>query len=193
MGQLCRSSIQYATRATTTRVLATKTILTSTERFTDYCFRFFMNDDASRSTAANNNRVRRPDVDLTPLIYINAKCIQHQHLKKTWLALLDSGSSVTMINSAYFPFGVVPSKGTPKQTDTTSDVFNNPEEVLIADCKCPEFGSRWIPDITSDVFHARCRYDMIIGRDLLIPMGIIINFNNYTIQWIEHSIPMKES
>ena len=34
---------------------------------------------------------------------------------------------------------------------------------------------------------------MIVGRDIMIPMGIIINFNNYTIQWINHSIPMKES
>ena len=98
-----------------------------------------------------------------------------------------------MFNSASFPIGVVPSKIIPKQTATTAGVFNTSEEVLIADCKCPEFGSRWIPDITAGVFHVRCWYDMIIRRGLLIPMGIIINFNNYTIQWIKHYIPMKES
>ena len=122
-----------------------------------------MNADASRSTAANNNRVRRPDVDLTPVIYINSKFIQYQHLTKPLLALLDSGNSGTMINSASFPYGVVPSKGTPKQTATIAGVFNTSEEVLIANCKCTEFGSRWIPAITANVFHARCRYDMIIG------------------------------
>ena len=83
-----------------------------------------MNSDASRPTAANNNRVRRPDVDLTPVIYINAKFIQYQHLTKPLLDLLESGSSGTMINSAYFPYGLVPSKGTPKQTATTAGVFN---------------------------------------------------------------------
>ena len=98
-----------------------------------------------------------------------------------------------MINSESFPYGVVTYKGTPKQTATTSGVFNTSEEVLIANCKCPEFRSRWIPDITADVFQARCRYDMIIGRDLLILMSIIINFKNYTIKWIKHSIPMKDS
>ena len=96
-----------------------------------------MNADASRSTAANNNRFRRPDVDLTPVIYINAKFIQYQHLTKPLLALLESGSSGTIIKSESFPFGVVPSKGTPKQTSTTSGVLNTSEEVLIVECKCP--------------------------------------------------------
>ena len=91
----------------------------------------FMNADASRSTAANNNRVRRPNVDLTPVIYINAKFIKYQHLTKPLLALLDAGSSGTMINSVSLPYGVVPYKGTPKQTSTTSGVFNTSEEVII--------------------------------------------------------------
>ena len=90
-----------------------------------------MNADASRSNAANNNRVRNHDVYLTPVIYINEKFIQYQHLKKSLLDLLNSGSSGTMINSASLLFGLVPYKGTPKQTANTAGVFNTSEEVLI--------------------------------------------------------------
>ena len=34
-------------------------------------------------------------------------------------------------------------------------------------------------------------YDMIIGRDLLTDLGIVLDFQNQTIQWGDGEIPMK--
>jgi hypothetical protein len=35
-------------------------------------------------------------------------------------------------------------------------------------------------------------YDMIMGRDLLEELGIIMNFNDHTVTWDTHTIPMKD-
>jgi hypothetical protein len=35
-------------------------------------------------------------------------------------------------------------------------------------------------------------YDMIMGQDLLIETGIIMNFNDHTVTWNTDTIPMKE-
>ena len=139
------------------------------------------------------HRIKRPRLDLTPIIFINAKHIQQQHLNRPLVALLDSGSTGTMINRASFPYGVITSRETPKTTVTTNGTFNSCEQVQITSCKCPEFGSRSIPDIKADVFDSHCCFDMIIGRDLLEPIGIKLDFGNDTVQWIDHTIPMKQA
>jgi hypothetical protein len=36
-------------------------------------------------------------------------------------------------------------------------------------------------------------FDMIIGRDLLVELGIILNFNSHSVTWDTDSIPMKDS
>ena len=45
----------------------------------------------------SNNNVRGPVQDLTPIIILKAKYIQNIHLDKDLIALIDSGSTVTMI------------------------------------------------------------------------------------------------
>jgi hypothetical protein len=35
-------------------------------------------------------------------------------------------------------------------------------------------------------------YDMIMGRDLLVELGIIMNFNDHTVTWDTDSITMKD-
>jgi hypothetical protein len=51
---------------------------------------------------------------------------------------------------------------------------------------------------TSWAFHVYDRpessstYDMIMGQDLLVELGIIMNFNDHTITWDTDTISMKD-
>jgi hypothetical protein len=51
---------------------------------------------------------------------------------------------------------------------------------------------------SSWVFHVGDRsessstYDMIMGRDCLVELGIIMNFNDHTVTWDTDTIPMKD-
>jgi len=57
-----------------------------------------------------NNRSSRQS-DLTPILYIKATTIESVPLERTLVALCDSGSTTTMINTTCFPFGVTPRQG----------------------------------------------------------------------------------
>jgi len=62
-------------------------------------------------TYQNNNRSSSQQQDPTPIVYIKATTIQNVPLDRTLVALCDSGSTTTMINTTSFPFGVVPRQG----------------------------------------------------------------------------------
>lgn len=97
-----------------------------------------------------------------------------------------------MINQASFPYGVEPTQGPPKRTTTTNGVYTTNRIVAIQEIKFPEFGRRSIPDITADVFNSpTCRYDVILGRDILSTMGLRFDFEEKTTRWLNHAIPMR--
>ena len=51
----------------------------------------------------------------------------------------------------------------------------------------PEFHrTRTLTTMKAQIFEANCRYDLILGRDLLTSLGIVINFENKTMIW-DHS------
>ena len=56
----------------------------------------------------------------------------------------------------------------------------------------PEFGNQCILTIEVAIFDSpTCRYDIILGRDILKLMGAQINFNTHTITWMGREIQMK--
>ena len=56
----------------------------------------------------------------------------------------------------------------------------------------PEFGnSKRIQEQQALVFDADCRYDLIIGNDLLTKMGIKLDYEDQSMTWMESTIPMK--
>ena len=76
------------------------------------------------------------------------------------IALIDSGSTGTMIKRSALPYGTRTSKGQTKQTTMTNRILKSSEIATIQQIKCPEF-NRNIRDIIGDVFDSpTCRYDV---------------------------------
>ena len=75
---------------------------------------------------------------------------------------------------------------------TLARTFSSNKELTLYNAILPEFHrSRHINKITTKIFHQKCRYDMIIGRDLLNELGIVLNFNDKTITWEKAQITMR--
>ena len=144
----------------------------------------------------NNKRLRqgRQQLDLSPIVYITSNKIQNSYIKRSLIVMLDSGSTHTMIKKSCFPFGVETTKGTPKRTTNTNGNFSSSESVMLSQVKFPEFSNNNIGDIKADVFDStKCRYELIIGWDVLERMGIILDFNKHQMTWTDKIIPMKST
>ena len=99
-----------------------------------------------------------------------------------------------MINKSCFPFCAETTKGTPKLTKTTNGNFSSSESVMLSQVKFPESSNNNIGDIKADFFDSHtCRYDLIIGRDVLERMGIILDSNKHQMTWTDKIIPMKST
>ena len=120
--------------------------------------------------------------DLLPIALAVAGRIQGTTWSQSLMVLLDSGSTTTWINAKSLPKGV---RGyTVKETtgSTLAGTFTSKEQVCINDLMLPEFNNKQIlPKLQAKVFGADCRYDMILGRDVLRAFGIKLDFDSDTI------------
>ena len=111
---------------------------------------------------------------------------------QTLLCLLDSGATSCRINSTVIPEntqGITVSETT---NQTLAGTFSANNELTLYNAILPEFyRSRHMNKITMKICHQECRYDMIIGRDLLNELGIVLNFNDKTITWEKAQIIMR--
>ena len=55
----------------------------------------------------------------------------------------------------------------------------------------PEFFKKRTMDLECRVFQSYCRYDAIIGRDLMSEIGVKLDFKNKLVQWDGMSVDMK--
>ena len=121
---------------------------------------------------ANRNLVSHRTLDLAPVVYVTAGRIQQSLPTRALTMLLDTGSSHTMIKLTSLPHGTSVTPSSPKRTTTTNGVFSSSAQVVLTDVRFPEFGNHRIDTITADVFDSpTCRYDVIVGRDILKTMG----------------------
>ena len=78
------------------------------------------------------------------------------------------------------------------QSNTLGRTLESSLAVTATGVTFPEFfRSRQIQDLEARVFHAPCRYDIIIGRDVLKDMGLVLNFKTKTMKWDDCIVPMR--
>ena len=98
-----------------------------------------------------------------------------------------------MMKYSSLPHGTLMTPGPPKRTTTTTGVFSTSSQVTLEKVKFPEFGNNCLDTITADVFDSlTCRYDLIIGRDVLKKMGAHIDFHKEMIRWMDRELPMRD-
>ena len=74
---------------------------------------------------------------------------------------------------------------------TMAGNFKADEAVVLKELQFPELDPhRTIDTMSFQVFDAPCRYDAIVGRDVLLSLGIILDFNNKAVEWDDKILPM---
>lgn len=130
------------------------------------------------------------DDTLTPIVFVCLCTTQHTHPKiKTLKCLLDSGSSATLVKKKHVKLLHL-SKSNPTMWKTSAGTFKTTKKVEVK-MTLPELHSRRVITHKMYVCPTAMHYDMIIGRDLLIDLGIDIQFSTKTVKWDHAEIPMK--
>ena len=131
--------------------------------------------------------------DKVPMASCVIQFANKQALKKPLLVLFDSGSSSTWFSAKALPPGCVPNKVDPLSSSTLAGQMTSNLEVKLDRLTFPEFfKTRVVDSVNTRVFHTECRYDAIIGRDLLNDMGLVLDFKQNKMSWDECHVPMRE-
>ena len=137
-----------------------------------------------KSKMSDSQQSKRSRADLLPILYVTSQNVGGKLPTCLLIVLLDSGSSHTMVKQSSLPHGAILTTGTPKRTTTTNGVFSTTSFVTIQQVKFPEFGNHCITEVMADVFNSpTCRYNIILGRNILDLMGAKIDFQ--TNGWVE--------
>ena len=135
---------------------------------------------------------RPVQVDLKPIAFVRFNTSLGKAKPITIRALLDSGGSESLIASNHAK------KLRLKETPGGKTVWTTPAGPLHTKykCKCqftlPELHDNRMISWNLHVSESLGSYDMIIGRDILMGLGINLQFSDHTIHWDGHEMPMKD-
>ena len=159
---------------------------------------FLLNDSIIRmptpKQTVENTAESMKKKELVPISLVLFKKIGGQESGKPLRVLFDSGGGKTMLHSRALPKdATVKVDAKAKPCTTVSGTYNANRSVKLRDGIFPEFDKhRRIYGITATVFdEPTCPYDIIVGRDLLNDLGIVIDFTNHHVKWMENFIFMK--
>ena len=108
------------------------------------------------------------------------------------MALLDSGSTKTWINKDCVPPNVKGDIVDSVVGSTLAGTFKSNTQVRLQDFVLTELhDKRSVPEVLARIFDSECRYDIIIGRDILRTFGIVLDFETNDISCDGCSISMK--
>ena len=72
--------------------------------------------------------------------------------------------------------------------------FDSSSTINLQKVKFPQFGNCIIGNVKANVFYSpACRYDIIVGRDILLTMGISLDFQSKSTKWMGHKVLMKST
>ena len=149
-------------------------------------------DDYSLSTDGQVDS-KSIGAELLPIALAMVGRLQGQACGRPLTVLLDSGSTNTWYNGKSLPKGIHGYTVDKVTGSTLAGTFSSSEQVCIQDFLLPEFNTkRTLPKLDAKVFHADCRYDMIVGRDVLRAFGIKLDFEEDAIVSGDVSVPMRE-
>ena len=120
--------------------------------------------------------------------------IQNHESNRVLKILFDSSGSNTMIHESCLPKDAVPSplENGPVIFQTVAELLHTQQTVFLSDILLPEFDKmNRINGSEAYAFDSPCRYDMILGRDLLHKIGLNLDFGEKVMKWIDSVVPMK--
>lgn len=117
--------------------------------------------------------------------------LNKQVSRKPYIVLFDSGSTCSWWNAKSLPPGCVPRKVQAISSSTLNGKMSSNLEVDLENVVFPQFfKTRRLSKFSARVFTTHCRYDAIIGRDIMSEMGLVLNFKKQCMSWDECHVPM---
>jgi hypothetical protein len=121
--------------------------------------------------------------------------IQSHKNSRALKVLFDSGLDQMFIKRTILSKGAVVKTVTALKVSTIQGIDQVTQKVILKDLKFPEFSPTQQIDkvMVAYVYHDHkdSPYDVIIGLDVLVPLGIDISCATKMIQWMDHKIPWK--
>lgn len=154
----------------------------------------FHSSDFQDDITSNLNDIVVPSdtIDVVAISLMTVARIQGQKSNRPLKVLFDTGSSCTFLNKRALPKGAVP-KRCSSSTVTIHDTSESKYQVTLDEFAFPEFttSKRVTKPLKCLVFDNQdCRYDVILGNDALVPLGIDVLNSTKTVRWMENTIPM---
>ena len=135
---------------------------------------------------------RTQPTDLVPHTLMVIKTIQNQESRRILRVLFDSGGSHTMIHRRALPLATATTKTNQQNCQTIAGTFQSNETVRLRHCTLPEFSkTKSLYGKIAQVFDSPCNYDIIVGRDWLHDIGLVLDFGQKSMKWMETSLDMK--
>ena len=109
------------------------------------------------------------------------------------LCLLDLGTTGCWISRKKLP-STIPTNKIPAITNQTLDgSFTANESIIVKNVLLLEFHcTRRLDTLQAKTFNQRCRYEMILGQDLMNDLGIVLNFDLKSMEWDKAIVAMRE-
>ena len=109
------------------------------------------------------------------------------------LFLLDSGATGCWISRKKLPPTIHANKIPAVTNQTLASSFTADESIILKNVLLPEFHhTRRLDTLQAKIFDQTCRYDMILGRDLMNDLGIFMNFDSKSMEWDKSIVAMRE-
>ena len=133
--------------------------------------------------------------DLSPTSLMMIRKIGGVECRKLLRVLFDSGGTKTMINKRVLPPEAQIITKQDQIVQTANGSFNANKFVKIRDLFLPEFDkSKRIYGKTLQIFdNPNSSHDIILGRDYLLDLGIVVDFEKKMVRWDRDIVPMKDS
>jgi hypothetical protein len=131
--------------------------------------------------------------NLTPVTIMVVDTISSVKSRILLKVLLDSGSTMTMINKKCLPRNCKPCKiASSRQINTLAGTYTSTEVVIMCNLRLPEFDeSRNVDQQKALVFQSEiCKYDVILGADFLTKTGIDGKYSTGTMKWFDNELSL---
>ena len=142
------------------------------------------------------NNFSKPKFSLSvhPIGMMLARSIQHKPSRCPLKVLFDSGSDLTFIHQRVLPVDTITKIVSPRRIKTLHGTATISQQVILHDISFPEFSPTQRVDKALNAFvynQTESPYDVILGLDVLVPLGIEISCSTKTITWNDIKIPWK--
>ena len=112
--------------------------------------------------------------------------------RKNYVCLLDSGTSSSLMSDKLVGKNAKVTSNRTVKWETKAGEFKTKKEVLVKDCKLPQFTTNRKFEGKFNLFkkHKNDRYHAILGRDLLEKIGLDLLYSTGEIRWGDISVKM---